>query len=778
VSSEVITPRPIRVTELPPSTQPAIARRPPVPSSAVASRPPIQPIRTPAEDFSDAQIGASIQKGVNWLFAQMDPRTHMLQSIFDDQLGITKGQDILAVYALMQCGEAIDDPRLKKTGREMRELIAAMKSIPLANYGYETYARGLRATALSLYNRPEDKLMLQADTEALVSGCRAGGYSYSLTHRAALRGILGNWDNSNSQYGLLGVWSAAEAGIEVPQQYWNLVNRHWNTTQCRNGQWAYLEPDRGGTYTMTCAGIASLFVCYDYLSGARFAGDPGRPPFTRGISMGLRWLETGDNCIPQAKTHHGYALYGLERVALASGFKYFGSHDWYRELARQTISTQQADGSWDGGTVETAYNLLFLSRGRHPILMNKLRFDGYWANRPRDIANLTRFTSHQLERQINWQVVPLERPWTDWMDSPILYLASHRKVNLSEADVTKIRSFVENGGLLFTQADGDSEEFNTFAADLAHRLFPAYEFQPLPANHPLCTSMFKVKPDAAFKIVTNGSRILMLHSTVDLARYWQIRDNKRTPIPFELGTNLFVYAAGRQEFRNRLVSTYIPKPTQKPTRTSRIARLSYAGNWDPEPAAWQRFARWFQNQTGYGLEIVNIPISQLKAETAPVADLTGTARYELTSDEAEAVKKYVQSGGVLLIDTCGGTGAFDQGLQSSLYFKAFPNASPVSIYPSHPLLSADRAGMDDLSHPRLRPFATDILGRHARLPDEIAFGRGRVILTSLDLTTGLLGTDTWGILGYDPAYAQALVKNTILWTLDGQHDEYPTAGAE
>src|SRR5207248_8214444 len=115
-------------------------------------------------------------------------------------------------------------------------------------------------------------------------------------------------------------------------------------------------------------------------------------------------------------------LYGIERAGLASGFKYFGKHDWYRELAQRILLTQGGDGAWgESNVIETAYHLLFLSRGRHPILMNKLRFDGYWANRPRDLANLARFAGKQLERPLNWQVVPLDNDYTDWMDSPILY---------------------------------------------------------------------------------------------------------------------------------------------------------------------------------------------------------------------------------------------------------------------------------------------------------------------------------------------------------------------
>ena len=46
------------------------------------------------------------------------------------------------------------------------------------------------------------------------------------------------------------------------------------------------------------------------------------------------------------------------------------------------------------------------------------------------------------------------------------------------------------------------------------------------------------------------------------------------------------------------------------------------------------------------------------------------------------------------------------------------------------------------------------------------------MFSRLDVTTGLLGTESWGIVGYDPAYAQALVKNAILWA-DARARELP-----
>src|SRR5207248_9836751 len=117
---------------------------------------------------------------------------------------------------------------------------------------------------------------------------------------------------------------------------------------------------------------------------------------------------------------------------------------------------QRPDGSWytiDGRlnpVVDTSFTLLFLSRGRHPIFMNKLRFDGPWANRPRDVSNLARYAAHSPERQLNWQVVSPASDWTDWTDAPILFLASHEVPTLAAEDYDKLRAFAENGGLIFT----------------------------------------------------------------------------------------------------------------------------------------------------------------------------------------------------------------------------------------------------------------------------------------------------------------------------------------
>ena len=254
---------------------------------------------------------------------------------------------------------------------------------------------------------------------ALLKAANKGAYTYYDNTSDA--GREGNWDNSNSQYGLLGVWSGAEADIIIPSSYWTEVEKHWTKCQAPGGQWSYRQTN-SPRLTMTCAGIASLFVCHDWLDATRSGTAVGRPPMSAALKKALDWLEDGNNSINVGGDEWGYTLYGVERVGLASGYKFFGKHNWYPELAAQILSTRCGD---HGGIVGSRdrYGLMHCSscrRGRHPVLMNKLRYDGYWANRPRDIANLATYASRENgEWPLNWQVVSIECHWTDWSDSPI-----------------------------------------------------------------------------------------------------------------------------------------------------------------------------------------------------------------------------------------------------------------------------------------------------------------------------------------------------------------------
>jgi hypothetical protein len=165
------------------------------------------------EGFTDAAIDRAIHRGVEWLVPRFDARGFLK----DDDHARANAINALAVYALLQCSYAIRDDRLDVHGPFMQKLLARLDGSRMEEE-VETYGRGIRATALALYNRPQDSSALHSDLGYLIRAHKLGAYSYN---EKQLRD--GNWDHSNSQYGLLGVWAAAECGIEVPGPYWKQV---------------------------------------------------------------------------------------------------------------------------------------------------------------------------------------------------------------------------------------------------------------------------------------------------------------------------------------------------------------------------------------------------------------------------------------------------------------------------------------------------------------------------------------------------------------------------
>jgi hypothetical protein len=759
-----------------PATAPSTAPTPtPAPAVAQAPAPPPAPIPVPVKfrpvrpklnnDDLDDRIGKALDDGVTFLLSQF--QDGKLKSYSPGGDGRSAGMDALAVYALLHAAEANHDLRLGVNTPLVGQLLDNLKKMPMNL----TYARSLRAAALGVYHRAADKQAMREDCQWLIASAQNGAYGYFPPPAGARRGagmsIIGGWDNSNSQYGALGVWAGLEAGVEVSNSYWNAVQKHWLTCQLPDGQWGYTGYGSMGQLSMTVAGITTLLVTEDQLDARVVVTSLGHPPFTPALQRGLNWLEFGDNSVRLPGMWRTYNLFGLERAALASGFKYFGDHDWYRELARQQLGTQDSDGSWTdlNSIIGTSYTLLFLSRGRHPIFMNKLRFDGFWSNRPRDIANLAHYATTVLERPINWQVVSFKSDWTDWMDSPVLYIASHEALKFTDEQCAKLRAFAQNGGLIFTHADGGSTAFNNSVADLSKRLFPQYPLTDLPATHPIFSTNYKIKDTPHLQGVSNGSRLLLLNSAEDLNKYWQLRDPLEKPINFQTGLNIFIYAAGKANLRNRLKTPVVPEPNVTPILTTTIAQVRHAGDWNPEPAGLPRFARLFLGQTSVKVNVVEADANTLDAGKMPLAHLTGTGLVHFTADELKSLHDYVNSGGTLLVDACGGSTDFQRSVLTELLPRAFAPSLPSAFPADSPILTGTDAGMSKLSL-KLRPYRGETGGATTEPLQYLTLGKGQVILSTVDISTGLLGTNTWPINGYEPENCYDLVSNLLLSLLE------------
>jgi len=588
----------------------------------------------------------------------------------------------------------------------------------------------------------------------------------------AKKGMRPTGDLSNGQYGTLGAWALADQGVEIPVSYWQITDRFWRTTQNQKGTWGYL-PDGSvlGEHqfdTMGLAGVASLFISTEY-TDLTLRAEPKADP---SIDRGLAWLTA--NFKPDSEDY--YYLYGVERVGLASGLKFFGTTNWYRQGAKNIIRRQQANGSWDGGfiganpVVATAYAILFLARGRDPVVFNKLDYDapgvlpGLWNVRPRDDANITGWMSKKFERPINWQIVNLQVSPDEWLDAPILLITGGRDPKFKPADIVKLRAFVQAGGLIFSVAEGGQDEFTASMKRYASQVVEnRYEMRELPKDSPVFNLWAPIASPPRMSGMSNGIRLLWVHSAVDMDASWQRRAYANKD-HFEIPSNLYFYATGKGSLRTKLQPLVVAASPDPAARTITLARLEYPGNCDPEPGAWPRMAKLAQADFHTELHLVTLKPAQLKVATTPVVHMTGTAAFTMPADDAKALQAYLNAGGTLIVDAAGGSADFNTSFQQLVKDLA-PGATLTPLPPDHPMYKGAFDDGGDISQTVFRPYAILKEGRMdaPRLQAIMLNGRPAIIYSPQDLTSGLLGTNTWGIIGYTPESAEKVVRNVLLY---------------
>ncbi len=529
---------------------------------------------------SSRRVIAAIKRGVTYLLRHEKPGYLWEAHGLMDQHFTLGGRTALVTEALVDVQESLHLRELSIFKPAMARAIAYVAHMRTQS----TYAASFQANALALlpnYRKPLYFNALRWDSRYLFDAMhRDGGYTY-YWHRGGHPphwNAPGKWDNSNTQYGILGQRAAAHAGVVVPGNYWATAARHWHKTQYLNGTWGYWgfkgrprgRPER--PQTMTPAGVASLLIADEYLR----AHVPSAEQRDQSVVRGLRWIDTHIN--PHAIDL--YEMYADERVGLATGLQYFGSVNWYETFAADLVKRQNPNGSWwpkfralrwnaprhygshqyPEPIIGTAYALLILDRGLNPVVFNKLQYTpkyyGAWNARPRDAANLTSWMVRSFDAPLNWQVVELQKSYTTWLDSPILLITGSKPPHFNAAEIANIRHYVQAGGMVFCNCNDYSVPFRKAMVALGEAVcrhqYPAHKltaknilYNMQPWNHAAGTP--------GWIGISNGIRYFWIVSPADYGRAWQQRayGNKNA---WNLATNLYLYATGRGLLSDRLQS--------------------------------------------------------------------------------------------------------------------------------------------------------------------------------------------------------------------------------
>jgi uncharacterized protein DUF4159 len=688
------------------------------------------------------------------------------------------GNHALACWAMLAAGESYQDPRLN---RRINWVLAS--DTPF------TYDRGMRLMMLSRLPGGMFGSPARRDADWLASAVTdAGNFNESHFNGPC----TGFGDHGSGFYGVLGLWGADRLDIELNEKkVWGPIDKHWRVTQQKTpgdepAGWAVgmlqelgmrasdsSRPITTNTRTtvtgpMTAAGVATLTLTERYLNGPKLT-EPGRDNVSSELNKGLRWLDENFDPAQSPGADWFYYMWTIQRVGQATGRRTFNGVDWFKHITAEMLNRQGHDGLWhdpsgkQGKLLSTGFALLYLANALEPVAVSKVRFDGAWNNRPNDLWNFAEYASDVYEVDTTWQIVGLDQPMHELADSPLLYLATHEPFTLSPGEIDRLRDYIDAGGMLVFNPEKPLGRLQASIDVLIESLFPGRALEPVAEFHPFYSLHTKLRPTVQMRMVHNGVRPLVVVFNRDIGRGLQSNDPKRYADSFTALSNIYLFAVGTEARRTRLASNYIVPPEQLANERVPVARIRYDGDFDPEPGALAQLGAVMARDLAIGLDVDVVNPDQLADHR--IAFLTTTGGGELSDDQAQALRAWVEAGGTLWLDAAGGTTKAVQSANAML-MKAFPGQIVLPLADDSPIISGDGLGFGshDVRRVTYSRFAQRQMGQATspRLQAITIDGRVAVIYSPEDLTAALAGCEHWGVFGYSPDSARRLAINGIL----------------
>ncbi len=705
------------------------------------------------DDLTQNEVAATISVLQDYLWGLQDPTTGAFASRRESGRNLG-GPSSLAILALIESGVPAQDSRLQRG-------LAYIASIEMEG----VYARSLRLQVWS--SLPADYLpQVREDLAWLVSADHEGLFGYT---RDATRG-----DHSNTHFGVLGLAACERRGIVVPAALWQRIRTHFLACQNADGGWGY-RPGSRSDANMTAAGLTAMLAARSALDATRASAEPETADSVR---RALGWIQSHDDD-PASRERNvygsGHGLYGLlalERALLWDGRQQIAGRDWYRRESGWIVEQVQQRGDVRGNIEDSAFALLFLSRGHTPIWANKLRIpDTEWNRRPDDLHHLTRRLSDWREVTLGWQVVDVDSDPVGWLDAPLLYLSIDAPLDLDDLRIGRIRRYLDLGGLLIVNLESDDEALEASIRQTVQRLDPGLSLTAIDDQHPAASLV--LLPEDASPVLTahNGARDLVLVLPEDVGLAMQRARIRNRPSAgadsdavMRRWINLYALSTDRGRDRHRLESLLMPSgwsEAERNGRSIRVGRVVAAGQRVVEPLAWAPMVSRLEHDSRIDVRIETIALQSLYDAEIDLAHFAGTEAIELTRGEIESLQRFVQNGGRVLLETLGGHGEFARSVSRQLE----PMFGPSGPIPArHDLLRlTDSRGMPiDVAFTRYTTERFPFDRGSARLRVHQFLGRDAIFVSEMDLSLGAMSLRRFGIHGYAPPTARAILTNLLL----------------
>ena len=375
----------------------------------------------------------------------------------------------------------------------------------------------------------------------------------------------------------------------------------------------------------------------------------------------------------------------------------------------------------DGSPViSTSFALLFLSKGRTPVLISKFAWGDFqnrgggtftevptgpqgqvnWNRKHNDTRHIVEFCSKELFNDVtlSWQVydvrrrdfgndqVPGGKSGKDkileevgvLLQSPILYMNGHGPIGgaggLTGAQKEIIKTYLEEGGFVVAEACCGDKEFADSFKKLMKELFPDNTFRKIPPEHAILSIFPGVDP-ADFKeveVLERGCRTVCVFSPIPLAGYWEEakympKDGKNPANRGEKAycfiRNVVAYATGMELPKPKLTSQKVVRGGVEAgvTRSHfKAAQMRFEGEQAPAPDALKNLMGYLRDNARLEVALNSVILDPCDEQlsTFKFNYIHGRKPLKFTDQMIENLQSNLNTGGLLFADAaCNG---FDQ----------------------------------------------------------------------------------------------------------------------
>lgn len=718
----------------------------------------------------------------------------------------------LAVVALLQAGVPPDDPLIQRCLKYLR------KEQPS-----QTYTVGLQTMAFCMAGFESDRELVRRNLKWLASARTTGGWGYDA--------VIKNPDHSINQYALLGIHEAWLAGFKIDPDLMRSMYDHYKGN--KSGQWQYRNT--GPSLTMTTAGLCNLIITGQDVAGLRAlnaqgvdanCGDYGDE---QTIKEALRYIGGNfpNNIEARANLQHPfYCLYGIERAGRLTGQRFLRDKDWYRIGCEYLVKNQNKDGGWEGATgrsldswppIASSFALLFLSKGRTPVLISKLAHGEPdprtqrepWNTKRSDMRHVVNYCSRELfeKTPLAWQVFDTRgiKPEVrgpselaeDLLQSPIVYITGHSLNGvIGKRDEEMLKEFVTNGGFILGHdccggKCGDGRFDKNFRELIKN--VTGSDLGPLGKDHAVWTAAgakFTVAKKERFELegVNLGCKTIVMYVPKSISGWWENNDYEGKDggkDSFHLAANVVAYATGMELPKPRLTKMDIIKESEgktPPRGHLQVAQL--VGARDALPLAPRAIPNLMAELGKLDFE-VHRAAKKLTLGTEDVLKFKFFYMHDNkgfavpTAAELDNLRYSLEHDGLLLADAACGSKQFDKSFRELV-----ERLWPKDKYPDRQLAALDLKAnqekdglyskevngtiIETVKYRREEEGgmpSKDFVEGEPKLEGVKINGRWAVIYSRYDIGCALEKQQSTGCLGYDHDSAKLLARAVVLYAL-------------